>query len=183
MIRSRCLRFAMVLLPALAMLCACGAAGQTAADGTQSAGGDPQITDPQPKQAQTQPALPEAPEPQGGMPEEELKQEEHQRVLGVIPSFISTDDPNAPPLTSKQKLNVAFRTAVDPFAFAVAGLDAAYSQVVDNFAGYGPGAQGYAKRYAAAYVDGFDGTMLGNAIFPILTARGPAVLPQGHGEF
>ena len=173
----------MVLLPALAILCACGAAGQTAGDGTQSAGGDPQITDPQPKQAQTQPALPEAPDPQGAMPEAELKQEEHQRVLGVIPSFISTNDLNAPPLTSKQKLNVAFRTAVDPFAFAVAGLDAGYSQVVNNFAGYGPGAQGYAKRYAAAYVDGFDGTMLGNAIFPILTHEDPRYFRKGTGSF
>ena len=35
--------------------------------------------------------------------QEELKQEETQRVLGVIPNFYVTYVPNAPPLTRKQK--------------------------------------------------------------------------------
>lgn len=167
------MRFAMVLLPALAMFSAGRAAGQTVADTTQSAAG--------PEQAQA--ALPEAPEPKRAMTEEELKQEEHQRLLGVIPSFISTSDPNAPPLRPGQKLNLAFRSAIDPFTFVAAGLDAAKSQAEDDFHDYGQGAQGYAKRYAAAYTDSFNSTMLSNAIFPILLHEDPRYFRKGTGSF
>lgn len=170
MIGYRSMRFAMVLLPALATLSACRAAGQTAAEATQSGAG------------QTPQALPEAPEPRRAMAEEELKQEEHQRLFGVIPNFISTSDPNAPPLTPKQKLHLAFRSAIDPFQFVAAGFDAGKSQAEDDFHGYGQGAQGYAKRYAAAYTDSFNGTMLGNAIFPILLREDPRYFRKGTGS-
>jgi len=172
----------MVLLPALAMLSVCRAAGQTAAETAPSAGGDSQIVNPPPREVQTQQTLPEAPEPKRAMTEEELKQEEHQRLLGIIPNFISTNDPNAPPLTPKQKVHLAFRAATDPFVFVAAGLDAAKSQASDDFKGYGQGAQGYAKRYAAAYTDSFSSTMLASAIFPILLHEDPRYFRKGTGS-
>jgi len=63
-------------------------------------------------------------------------------------------------------LKLAWRTATDPVAFGIAGFDAGLSQAENDFPGYGQGAQGYAKRFGAAYADNFDGTILGNAIFP-----------------
>lgn len=192
MICYRPLRSVMVLLPALAMLCACCAAGQMGAAAAQNAGGDSQIINWQPvnwqlvawqpQDAQTQQALPEAPEPQQEKAEQELQQEQHQRVLGVIPNFNTTNDKNAPPLTPKQKINLAFRTAIDPFQFVAAGLDAGLSQEENDFPGYGHGAQGYAKRYGAAYTDGFNGTMLGNGVFPILLHEDPRYFRRGTGS-
>jgi hypothetical protein len=171
----------MVLLPALALLCACRAAGQTADEAAQSAAGASQVIDPQPIEAQAQQSLPEAPEPRPAMAEDPLKQEENPRVFGVIPNFNSTNDPNAPPLTPNQKIDIAFRSAIDPFAFVAAGIDAGHSQLENNFSGYGQGAQGYAKRYAAAYVDSFNGTMIGNAFLPIVFHEDPRYFRKGTG--
>ena len=182
MIRFRSLRFAMVLLPALAMLCACRAAGQTADEATQSAAGASQVVDPQPIEAQAQQSLPEAPEPRAAMAEDQLKQEENQRVLGVIPNFNSTNDPNAPPLTPNQKINIAFRSAIDPFAFVVAGLDAGHSQLENNFRRLRPGRAGIRQAICGGIRGQLQWHDAGNAYLSDRVSRGSAVLPQGHGE-
>jgi hypothetical protein len=48
------------------------------------------------------------------MAEEEVRTEEKQRVLGVIPNFFVTYDHNAVSLHAKQMYELAFRTLVDP---------------------------------------------------------------------
>ena len=90
---------------------------------------------------------------------------------------------DAAPLSRKQKLHLAWRTATDPVAFGIAGFDAGLSQAENDFPGYGQGAQGYAKRFGASYADNFDGTMLGNAIFPILLKQDPRYFRRGQGKF
>ena len=115
--------------------------------------------------------------------EAELKEQERQRIAGVVPNFNVSYNQDAAPLSRKQKLHLAWRTATDPVAFGIAGFDAALSQAEDDFTGYGQGAQGYAKRFGASYADNFDGTMLGNAIFPILLKQDPRYFRRGQGSF
>lgn len=131
-------------------------------------------------QQQPEPQSPESPREKA---ERELKQQEQQRILGVIPNFNATDVQDAAPLTPRQKFRLAFRSAVDPFQFVAAGLDAGISQAQDNFAGYGQGAQGYAKRFGAAYADQFSGLFWGNAVFPILMREDPRYFRKGTGSF
>jgi hypothetical protein len=114
---------------------------------------------------------------------EQIRQQEKQRIAGVVPNFNVSYNGDAAPLSSRQKLHLAFRSAVDPVAFGVAGLDAALSQVQNDFPGYGQGLQGYGKRWGAAYADNFDGTMLGNALFPILLKEDPRYFRRGTGSF
>jgi hypothetical protein len=114
---------------------------------------------------------------------EQLRQQEQQRIAGVVPNFNVSYNQDAPPLSRKQKLNLAWHTAKDPVSFGIAGVDAAFSQAEDDFPGYGQGTQGYAKRFGAAYADNFDGTMLGNAIFPILLKQDPRYFRRGQGSF
>lgn len=115
--------------------------------------------------------------------ERELKQQEKQRILGVVPNFNTTDVQNAAPLTPGQKFHLMFRSAVDPFQFVASGLDAGWSQSQNDFAGYGQGAQGYAKRVGAAYADQFDGLLWGNAILPSLLHEDPRYFRKGTGSF
>jgi hypothetical protein len=115
--------------------------------------------------------------------EEELKQEKHQRILGVIPNFNTSYVQNAAPLTPGQKFRLAFRSAVDPFSFVAAGLVSGLEQWQDAFPGYGQGAQGYGKRFGAAYADSFNGIMLGNAVFPSLLHQDPRYFRAGSGSF
>ena len=50
--------------------------------------------------------------------EEQVKVEEKQRVLGVIPNFYVSYQQDALPLRPKQKFELAWKTSVDPVTFA-----------------------------------------------------------------
>jgi hypothetical protein len=114
---------------------------------------------------------------------QQVKQQEKQRIAGVVPNFNVSYDQDAAPLSRKQKLHIAFRTAIDPASFGIAAFDAGLSQAQNDFPGYGQGAKGYAKRFGASYADNFDGTLIGNAIFPILLKQDPRYFRRGTGSF
>jgi hypothetical protein len=114
--------------------------------------------------------------------EEEIKLEERQRVLGILPNFYVSYIPNAAPLNSKQKFKLAFRTVVDPFTFVFVGGAAGVEQAQNHFAGYGQGAQGYAKRFGAGYADMVSGTFIGAAILPSLLKQDPRYFYKGTGS-
>ncbi len=192
--RPRSMRSSVLVITALAILFASAAEGQTSTGPRQTASAPTQTdaqTETLPNGTATGNSAPKpAPQPppqrqtqsQREKAAEELKQQEHQRVLVVIPAFNSTDLQNAVPLTPDQKFHLAFRTAVDPYQFAFAALDAGISQAENNFAGYGQGAQGYAKRFGAAYTDQFSGTLLGSAVFPVLLHEDPRYFRRGTGS-
>jgi hypothetical protein len=114
--------------------------------------------------------------------EEEIKVEEKQRVLAVIPNFYVSYIPNPLPLTPKQKFEIAWKTVIDPFTFAVVGATAGVEQAQNHFDGYGQGAQGYGKRYGAGYADTVTGTFIGGAILPSLLKQDPRYFYKGNGR-
>jgi hypothetical protein len=114
---------------------------------------------------------------------DQIKQQEHQRALGIIPTFNMSNVPDAVAMTSKQKFQLALRSALDPVTFLIAGADAGISQWQNDYKGYGQGAEGYFKRWGASYADSFDGTMLGNAVFPSLFHQDPRYFRKGTGSF
>jgi len=113
--------------------------------------------------------------------QEQLKDEEKQRVLGVIPNFYVTYVPNAAPLTPKQKYNLAWRLNIDPVSFLLAGQTAGIQQARNEFSGYGQGAQGYAKRYGATYANFTISNFLGSAVFPSIFKQDPRYFYKGTG--
>ncbi|HXW57129.1 MAG TPA: carboxypeptidase-like regulatory domain-containing protein [Candidatus Cybelea sp.] len=113
--------------------------------------------------------------------EQQLKVEEHQRVLGVVPNFYVTYVPNAAPLNSKQKFQLAWRSLIDPFTFGVTAAVAGIQQADDQFNGYGQGAQGYAKRFGAAFTDQITGTFIAGAILPSVFKQDPRYFFKGKG--
>ena len=114
--------------------------------------------------------------------EEQVKVEEKQRVLGVIPNFYVSYDHDALSLTARQKFDLAWKTSVDPVSFLVSGIEAGVEQANNGFSGYGQGAQGYAKRYGASYADEFIETMIGSAILPSLLKQDPRYFYKGSGS-
>lgn len=114
--------------------------------------------------------------------QEQLKEQEKQRVLGVIPNFYVSYVPNAAPLTPKQKFNLAWKSTIDPVSFVVTGVIAGVQQSQNDFAGYGQGAQGYAKRYGASYADFAISTFIGGAIFPSIFKQDPRYFYKGAGS-
>jgi Carboxypeptidase regulatory-like domain len=112
---------------------------------------------------------------------DEIKEQEKQRVLGVIPNFYVSYVQDAAPLTSKQKFGLAWKTTIDPVNFAVVGVIAGVQQWQDNFKDYGQGAQGYGKRYGASYGDFVTSTFFGGAVLPSLLKQDPRYFYKGTG--
>lgn len=120
--------------------------------------------------------------PQVEVAEDEIKDQEKQRALGFIPNFYVSYVPNAAPLTPKQKFELAWKTMVDPVTFGLTGVIAGLEQAQDDYSGYGQGAEGYAKRYGAAYAGLATGTLIGSAILPSLLKQDPRYFYKGTGS-
>jgi len=115
--------------------------------------------------------------------ERELKQEEQQRMLGVVPAFTDVLNGQAVPLSSGQKFRLALADGVDLFDFATSALDAALEQQSNEFPEYGSGFTGYAKRFGASYADDFDGELWSEGILPSVFHQDPRYFRLGHGGF
>jgi hypothetical protein len=113
--------------------------------------------------------------------EAQIKAEEKQRLFAVVPNFYVSYIPNAAPLTSKQKFELAWRTLIDPFTFTLNGAVAGIEQAENEFSGYGQGAAGYGKRYGASYADLVSSTLIGSALLPSLLKQDPRYFYKGTG--
>jgi hypothetical protein len=113
--------------------------------------------------------------------EVQIKEQEKQRIFGVIPNFYISYVPDAVALTPKQKFELAWKTLIDPVTFGLTGAIAGVEQAENQFSEYGQGAQGYGKRYGAAYADMVTGTILGGALLPALMKQDPRYFYKGTG--
>jgi Carboxypeptidase regulatory-like domain len=120
--------------------------------------------------------------PQVEVAEQQIKVEEHQRVIGAIPNFYVSYIPNAAPLTPRQKFQLAWKTVLDPVTFLETGGLAGVQQAQNHFIGYGQGVQGYGKRFGADYADAVSSTFVGSAILAILLKQDPRYFYKGHGS-
>ena len=114
--------------------------------------------------------------------EDQIKAQEKQRVLGVLPNFYVSYDHHAVPLNPKQKFELAWKTTVDPVSFGVTGVIAGIQQVQNDFSGYGQGAQGYGRRFGASYGNFLASTYIGGAILPALLKQDPRYFYKGSGS-
>lgn len=118
---------------------------------------------------------------QSDIAEAQVHLEEKQRVLGVFPNFYVSYVANPMPMTPGQKYQLALHTLVDPVSFILTGVTAATEQA-DNIYDWGQGAQGFAKRYAAAYGTFLTSDMLGNAVLPVIFHQDPRYFYKGTGS-
>ena len=114
---------------------------------------------------------------------EQIKTEEKQRLIGVIPNFYTSYIYDAAPLTSRQKFSLAARGTFDPVSMIGVGFAAGLEQANNSYPGYGQGAAGYSKRFAAKFVDGRTSDFLTHAVFPSLFHQDPRYYYQGSGSF
>ena len=113
---------------------------------------------------------------------EQIRAAEKQRLMGVIPNFYTSYVVDAAPLTAKQKFRFAVRGTFDPVSMLGVGFGAGIEQATDAYAGYGQGAAGYAKRFAAKFTDGRTSDFLTHAVFPSLLHQDPRYYYQGSGS-
>ena len=131
--------------------------------------------------SQTAPQQPAGEKSQHEKADEQIKEQEKQRVVGIVPAFNISYRSDAVSLSAGQKMRLAFRSATDPVAFAAAFLVAGYHEALDDDTGFGWGIEGYGRRSGAAYLDAFDGSMIGNGILPSILHQDPRYFRLGHG--
>jgi len=111
---------------------------------------------------------------------EQVRIEEKQRVLGIIPNFYVVYDHKPAPLTMKLKFSLALKADTDPVTFLGVGFLAGINQAA-NTPDYGQGAKGYGQRMGALYANGFTDIMIGGAILPSLLHQDPRYFYLGTG--
>lgn len=111
---------------------------------------------------------------------EEVHIQEEQRVIGIFPNFWVTYNPDAAPLTTKLKYQLAFKTLIDPVNILATAAFAGFNQAGDT-PDYQQGAIGYAQRFGAAYADGATDIMFGGAILPSMLHQDPRYFYKGTG--
>lgn len=117
------------------------------------------------------------------MSEQQVQIAVEQRIWGVFPNFYSSYDWHAPPMEPKQKFQLAFRSMIDPMAFAGAAGIAGFEQYYNIFPGYGGGTAGYFKRFGAAYTNDFSSRMLSSGLFATIFHQDPRYFYKGTGSF
>ncbi len=111
----------------------------------------------------------------------QVHEEEKQRVFGVFPNFYTSYIWKAEPLPASQKYKLALRTMIDPLQFVLVGALAGAEHYEGTFPGYGPGIQGYGKRFGAALADSTTSRVVGYAILPAVLHQDPRYFYQGSG--
>ncbi|HVO82665.1 MAG TPA: carboxypeptidase-like regulatory domain-containing protein [Terriglobales bacterium] len=111
---------------------------------------------------------------------EQVKIEETQRVLGVIPNFYVVYEPSPAPLTTRLKFHLALKTSTDVVTVLGVATLAGINQAGDT-PNYVQGAKGYGERFGAVAADGFSDIMIGGAILPSLLRQDPRYYYRGTG--
>ena len=108
----------------------------------------------------------------------------NDRLFYALPNFLTVENADQlPPLTTGQKFKLQARSQFDLVEFPWYGFLAAISQAENSEPGYGQGADGYAKRYGAAWGDGGIENFMTGAILPSLLHQDPRFFQLGKGSF
>ncbi len=110
----------------------------------------------------------------------EVRAEEHQRILGVIPNFYVVYDRSPAPLTSKLKFQLALRALTDPVTVAGFVLNATIYQAA-GYPGYRGGIKGYGQRLGATFAGGYGNVIVGDALLPAILHQDPRFYYRGTG--
>jgi hypothetical protein len=111
------------------------------------------------------------------------EKEQSQRTLGIVPRFGTTDRMDAAPLSSGDKFHLFAKTAFDPVTVVIAAAQAGLSQADNQFKPYGQGAEGYGKRFGAAFADQVSSGFFSNFMYPTLLKQDPRYFRKGQGGF
>jgi hypothetical protein len=114
--------------------------------------------------------------------EMQIKAQQKQRFIGVLPNFYTSYVWDAAPMNTKQKFSLSARDIFDPGTLLGVAATAGIQQANNKFAGYGQGASGYAKRFAAGSADRLIDGFLGQAVYASILHQDPRYFYQGSGS-
>ena len=97
-------------------------------------------------------------------------------MFGIFPNHATVEDePDAPPVSTRQKFAMASENTFDPWVYPFIGVVASMNH------SFGPGVSGFAKQYAASLTDNMTGNFLTSAALPSLLHQDPRYFELGSG--
>ncbi len=111
----------------------------------------------------------------------QIKQQEKQRVLGIVPNFYVSYIPDAAPMTAKQKFQLAWKSVSDPVSILGVGALVGIEQATNDYGGLGQEAGGYGKRFSVGYAALVTGAFIDDAVLASLLKQDPRYFYQGTG--
>lgn len=100
-------------------------------------------------------------------------------------SYLEQPNLNDPyePLSTGQKFGFAARSAFGPLTYPEVALIAGINQASNTQPSWGQGAEGFGKRYGAAFTDQAINTMVSQAVLPSLFRQDPRYFRRASGSF
>jgi len=172
---------ALCLIVVSSLLSATLVGQQTPAPTQQTAPADPSASTKEQPSDKAQP--PGSPKSDQDIKKQEETGTSNDRLFYALPNFLTVETKNVPPLTAGQKFKVVTRGSFDFIQIPWYGLLAGVSQAENSEPGYGQGAAGYGKRYAAYFADGTIENYFTGAILPVVLRQDPRFYQLGTGGF
>jgi hypothetical protein len=102
----------------------------------------------------------------------------------VMPNYLTVDSQSqVQPISWKEKFAISAKGSFDPYEFTVVGIVAGIRQAENSFPAFGQGAEGYAKRYGAAFADQVDGNIMVGGVYPSILKIDPRYFQLERGSF
>jgi hypothetical protein len=120
--------------------------------------------------------------PQHELAAEQLKTEEKQRLLGVLPDFFVSYAQDAAPLTAAQKFQLGWKTIIDPVSLLGTGISAGIDEARNSHPEFGQGTEGYAKRFGAQYANHVSRVIIGRVVMQSIFHQDPRYFYKGVGS-
>ena len=108
----------------------------------------------------------------------------NDRIFYTVPNYLTVENANqVPPLSAGRKFKLVAEDSFDFFNYPWYGFLAGLSQAENSEPGFGQGAAGYGKRYAATFADATIENFTTGAVFPALLHQDPRYFQLGKGGF
>ncbi|HLK49802.1 MAG TPA: carboxypeptidase-like regulatory domain-containing protein [Bryobacteraceae bacterium] len=114
--------------------------------------------------------------------QEQLHQEEQQRVLAVLPNYYVAYEEHPARLAPKQKLHLGLKLLFDPATIAGVAITAGIQQHRNSYWQYGQGAQGFAKRFGADYATATSNVLIASVMGASVLHQDPRYFYSGKGS-
>jgi len=112
---------------------------------------------------------------------QEVYEEEHQRVLGIIPNFyVVYSRSDEVPLSAGMKYKLALKTIFDVMTLGAAMFAAGLDQAAHTPA-YVEGSKGFGQRVGNVYAGAASDIFIGGAVLPAMLHQDPRYYYQGTG--
>jgi hypothetical protein len=176
----------------LGLICATGAAyGQNQSSTASLPTAPSPQTQSDPDQSDSGQSNPPAQQSQSETGQEDKNKTQEQttgtskdRLFYTLPNFLTIDNmAQVPRMTAKQKFSVVARGSFDYVEYPWYAFLAGISQAENSEPGYGQGAEGYGKRYGAAFADGTIENFWTSAILPSVLQQDPRFYQMPEGTF